>query len=850
MLVQRPLRLIAFSLLTGMALLSVYRDAPAEETQTPGAAVQRGETERRGAWLDELVFTRKADTGKAVNLIKNNRIQLFAAGISNPTIFNRIRRSAELQYEISYGTSAELTVNPAAFADDTRLNPFQSRPIREALNWLLDREYIANELYGGLAVPRYLPLNTAYPDYARLAKTARKLQLRYRHNPDKAEKIITREMEKLGAEKKNGTWMYKGAPIELDIIIRTEDAREKVGDYVGNLLQRLGFRVHRMYRNAEEASRIWIGTAPKAGKWHLYTGGWAATMINRDQANQFESFYTPRGRPLPLWQAYDPMPELDNVAQRLQRRDYDSWAERQDMMRRGLKLAMKESMRIWFVDTKSVWPHAANVKVTADLAAGIGGSYLWPYTLRYKNRTGGRMKIGAPSFLTEPWNPVAGSNWIHDQMIIRGLSDSAVLPDPYTGLFRPQRVAEGEVTVKTGIPMKRTLDWVDLERQKQIPVPEDAWIAWNTQEKRFVTVGEKHPEGLTARTRTRVTYEKGYLDQQWHDGTTVSVADIVLPWILTFVRGKKDSLLFDRSHVPALKTFKQHFKGWRIISTSPLKIEIYSDQIYPDVEWIAGSRIPGATSWHTLALGILAERNKRLAFSSDKADRSGIEWMNFVAGPSLAILDRQLQRAQRQKFIPFSKVLGAFVDKADAKRRYSRLREWREEKGHFWVGKGPFYLESVRPVEGTVVLHRFKHFPDPADKWLRFDEPEVPAVKVRGSNIVESGDAVEFEVDVTYQDQPYPRNAIRQVGFMFFDSEDRMVAEGKASPGKKAGIWTIQLGSRVTDKMGVGANNLEIAVRSTRVALPSFASFAFGIIPQGTKDELTHDNAEQAEARE
>jgi peptide/nickel transport system substrate-binding protein len=164
--------------------------------------------------------------------------------------------------------------------------------IREALNWLIDRRHVAEEIYGGLAVPRYLPLSTAFPDYARLADVARALELRYQHDPERAERVIAEEMEELGAERVNGRWVYEGQPVRISILIRTDDARQRVGDYLANLLEDLGFAVERMYRTAEEASRIWIATDPQAGQWHIYTGAWIATVINRDEATQFSYYYT------------------------------------------------------------------------------------------------------------------------------------------------------------------------------------------------------------------------------------------------------------------------------------------------------------------------------------------------------------------------------------------------------------------------------------------------------------------------------------------------------------------------------------------------------------------------------
>jgi peptide/nickel transport system substrate-binding protein len=824
----------------GIALAACmpWTAAPAQGLPERPGAEPGDPAERRGALVDRVVFTEQGDAGKAVGQIETGSRHVLGQGVSNTTIYQQVRKSRRVEYDLSYGSSAELTLNPAGpeFSDGS-LNPFAVKAIREAMNWLIDRSYVAGELYGGLAEPRYLPLSTAFPDYARLAGVARELELEYGHQPERARRVITREMQALGATREDGRWMYEGSPVRLKLLIRTEDARKQVGDYVGNLLADLGFTIDRMYRTADQASPIWIASDPAAGRWHLYTGGWVSTVINRDQAQNLSGFYTPAGRPFPLWQAYEPSEELATIAERLERRDYDSWQQRNELMARGLRLAMRNSARIWLVDALNIWPHAADVKLATDLAGGIAGSQLWPFTLRFDERVGGEMIVPVPSLLTEPWNPVAGTNWLYDQMMIRGTQDSTLLPDPFTGLYRPQRIAGAEVTVVEGAPVQRSLDWLTLERQAQIEVPADTWIDWNAGEKRFVTVGEKHPDGLTARTRVRVRYEDGYLEREWHDGTRMSLADVVLPWILQFARADQASALFDASHVPTFETFKRHFRGWRIVQREPLVIEIYSDQIYPDAETIVAARTPGTTPWHTLALGVRAERSGELAFSSDKADRNQITWLSLVSGPSLPVLDRHRREALDAGWVPYADTLSPYLRDGEARARYEALGAWREERGHYWVNDGPFLLEDVYPVEGVLVLRRYEDFPDYGDKWLRFSEAPIPELTIDGPMTVTPGESAGFGVRITSGGEPYPREGIDAVEYLLLDGTGKLVDRGEAEH-EAAGRWAVRLPPERIEALGTGANRLEVTVKSNRVALPRFGSHAFATIPEsGTEDE-------------
>ncbi|MBX3705663.1 MAG: hypothetical protein KF911_03435 [Pseudomonadales bacterium] len=806
-------------------------DTPAPDVAAAPAAMAGVDIgDRRGALVDQVVFAQESDLGKVAELIESGTHQLFAQGVSNATVFRRIRDSLGIRYSNAFGSSAELTLNPAGPRfNDGRINPFHVPAMREALNWLVDRRYVAEELYGGLAVPRTLAINTVFPDYARLAEVARTLELRYQHDPERARAAIEREMTALGAARVNGTWVHEGAPVRISILIRTDDQRRRIGDYVGNLLEGLGFEVERLYRAADEASRIWIAGDPAAGRWHIYTGGWVSTLIQRDLSDNFAYYYTPLGRPEPLWQVYRPDPELQTLAERLQRADYTTWDERQAMMSRALELSMTDSVRIWLVDVVNAQPHAANVDLTSDLAGGFGGSALWAYTLRYTDRVGGNVVVALPTLIAEPWNPVAGSNWIFDRMIMRGLTDAVVLPDPYTGLFWPQRIAAAEVAVQDDLPVIQTLDWLTLVREREIVVPADTWIAWDGAASRWISVGERHPDGLTARTRVTVRYEDDFLEHRWHDGTQVSLADLVVPMILAFDRADPESRLYDPAFQLVFDVFMQHFKGMRIVSEAPLVVELYSDQVYPDAEAILAARAPAVAPWHTLALGMLAERQGELAFSSNKADRNEVDWMSYIAGPSLAILARHLSEARASGFVPYAEVAERYLREGEAAARYAALGDWYSERRHFWVDNGPFYLHSVHPVERSVVLRRFTDFPDRADKWLRFDRPRIPALELDGPMIVRSDEAPEFELCITFDDAPYPEADIERAAYLLFDGRGRLRLEGEAeSVGD--GCWRIVLAAEQIAALGTGANSLEVAVTSVRVSLPAFATHAFATV--------------------
>lgn len=829
-------------LLAGVAGAAYFVLNSGERAIAPQASVSpaTSNSARLGAWVDEVVFREEGDPAKAVDMIEAGEVHTHAYGINDPELYRKIQSSRVIQHEISYGSTTELTFNPVGptFPRTGELNPFSVPAIREAMNWLIDRNHVVEEIYRGLAVPRFLPLTTAFPDYARLADVARQLELQYSYNPEKAKEVLTSEMKKLGATFADGKWSYKGKPVRLAFLIRSDDHRRReIGDYLSTLLDNLGFVVERQYKTATEASPIWVLGDPADGRWHMYTGGWISLAIDRDQADMFNSYYTPRGRPDPLWQAYKPSPRLDKVAEILERRDYNTWEERKQLMTEALRLSMKDSVRVWLVDAIYVWPRRKEVVLATDLAGGISGSPLWPYTIRFTEKIGGRLSFASPSILTEPWNPVAGSNWIFDNMIIRATLDAPAFPDPFTGLYWPQRIKSAEVYAEKGLPITKTHDWVGLSFVPSIEVPPDAWIDWDPAGERFITAGEAHPKGLKARTKTVVHYADDLWEASWQDGSKVSLADFVFSFIMTFDRAKPKSPIFDEAAVPAFKTFQSQFRGVRIVQKSPLVVEIYSDQLYPDAETIAAVRAAEFYTnvpWHELALGVLAERNRELAFSSSKADRLKVEWMSYIGGPSLAVLDRQLTAALQEGFIPYRSTLGEHVSPQEATDRYGKLRAWRKARGHFWVGNGPFYLHAVYPVEKIVVVRRSESFADPAKKWVRFVEPRIADVEVAGPRMVKSGTSAEFEFQVNFQGKPYPAKDVDVVRFMLFDSSGQL-AELANAEHVRDGLWRAILSGKQTARLAPGSNRLEVLVTPRVVALPSFKTFWFVTV----KDNVT-----------
>ncbi len=364
-------------------------------------------------------------------------------------------------------------------------------------------------------------------------------------------------------------------------------------------------------------------------------------------------------------------------------------------------------------------------------------------------------------------------------------------------------------------------------------MPGDAWVDWDAEQQRFLTAAEVYTETQTALRKSVVYYPADlYTSIKWHDGSNFSIGDIVLGMILTFDRAKEASAIYDAAQVPAFESFMSTFKGVRIVSEDPLVIETYSDLYGLDAE--DGNTVStwwpyyaqGQGSWHSLSLGILAETNKEAAFSAAKADELEVEWLSYIAGPTVATLKTHLDTLVVTPTLLYEPTLNQYVDTAEVQSRYANLAEWFRKRGHLWIGTGIYYLERAFPVEGTVILKRSLDYPDMADKWARFSEAAIADVELDGPGRVTIGKEAEYDVFVTFDEQPYAAADIKDVKYLVLNAKGEVAFVGQAEV-VEDGHWKIKLSADVTGKLEAGSNQLEVVVVSKLVALPSTDALTF-----------------------
>jgi peptide/nickel transport system substrate-binding protein len=306
--------------------------------------------------------------------------------------------------------------------------------------------------------------------------------------------------------------------------------------------------------------------------------------------------------------------------------------------------------------------------------------------------------------------------------------------------------------------------------------------------------------------------------------------------IMTFDPGKKDSKIYDESLGSALDTYLTHFKGVKIVSTDPLTIETYDDLFALDAENNVKDWFPntygttafagGMLAWHNLTPAVQAEADGKMAFSQDKSTNAKVDETSQISGPTLAVQMGYVDQDIANKYIPYAPTMSTYLTADDAVTAYNNLKAFYAAHNHIALGTGPYMIDKVYPVEGSITVVKYDKYPFPAGEFTGFEAPMVMTMAVDGDSSVKAGDSTTFDVTITYKDQPYPAADIDKVAYTLFNSDGSILTTGAATF-VSDGQYTITLGSDVTSKLLEGTAKLSVAAASKVVSLPTFETAEF-----------------------
>ncbi|HSB71595.1 MAG TPA: hypothetical protein VLT62_19890 [Candidatus Methylomirabilis sp.] len=221
--------------------------------------------------------------------------------------------------------------------------------------------------------------------------------------------------------------------------------------------------------------------------------------------------------------------------------------------------------------------------------------------------------------------------------------------------------------------------------------------------------------------REKLTYR--LLDSSFHDGTRVSVADLLYPYALAYrwgVRDPKRPSEFDRSIEESTALLRQSLAGVKVLRVEKTVtgfgeirlvhevpvVEVYLNSRLRDPQQLASIAPPWSSlPWDLIVLMEEAVVRGWAAFSLEEATRRGVEWMDLARGARLKDrLASLVEEFERRGYVPDP--LKGLVTAQVAKERWAALGGFYRAHGHFLVTNGPYMLEKW--AEESVVLKAFR----------------------------------------------------------------------------------------------------------------------------------------------
>jgi peptide/nickel transport system substrate-binding protein len=625
-------------------------------------------------------------------------------------------------------TSFSLILNPAP-TQAGELNPFSIKEIRFALNYIINRGFIAQEIYKGMAKPMLAHVSPFDYDYRIVHPLVREFEILYQ--PELARQIITAEMTQAGAELVDGYWNYQGKRIELRFIIRVEDERREMGDLIRAELDKLGFFVIPVYQQFAPAIFTVYGNDPQLFGWHLYTEGWGKGAPERYDFATINQMYAPWLGNMPgfqevgFWQYENE--ELDSLGKSIFTGDFKTVDERNELYLQMTKLGMEEAVRLWVATAINNFPATAELDgVTEDIASGPRGQL----TLREAYIPGENERtIGSQWVWTErsTWNPVGGFGDIYSNDIWGNIFDPPIMSHPFTGTPMPFRV---QYQVDSAGP------------SGQLDVPADAFL-WDAEASEFLPVGS----GVKATSKVTLDFS-AYFSSNWHHGQPITMADVLYSIYQSFdMAYNEDKSNIEFTIATISKPLLDTYRGFKVLSDNTLEVYINFWHFVPD--YIASYALPTSLSmpWEVLAaMDEIVFSKRQAAYTDTAAARFSVDWLSLVQDRDARLVRKTLLEFIDDGYLPLEALTlngELLVSEEEAMARYQAAIDWFDEHGLMIISNGPFKLVRFDPAAQFAELEAFRDpsYPFKPGDWFFGSSPQLEIKSVGTSAIFPGQDA-------------------------------------------------------------------------------------------------------------
>jgi len=728
--------------------------------------------EIKGPKSDKLIFKQITDDTQAMENVKTGGdrggtdLHFFRAPFG--TIKALLADERVVVVFNKRGGYTSLIFNPVPKEVTGKFNPFEYKDFRWAMQFATKRDFMVKEILTGYGAPMLSAISSYDPDWPVVADVVEELGIK--DDLTYAKSLAEQTLIKAGAVKgPDGKWRYGGEVVKIKIFIRADDAvRFQYGESFAAFLADLGFEVDKIYGDLFKAFYDVYGSDPKELKWHIYTEGWGAAGFIKYSEGTVSQFYAPWLGFMPGWATpgywnYENK-ELDDLTKKLVAGNYTSKEERDELLRKALKIGLQESVRIFLTQLFDAYVY--NKERVKGLVNEYGGGLANRFTawnIEAVRNPDKPVIIGVKYLTRGAFNPIGGLTDLYSVLIYNTLAAPGLARHPHNGDL---------------IPFHNPYKIIQSSTTPVVDVPADA-IVWDPVNHQWKQVGP----GL--KVKSAVEYDIIY--SNWHDGSPMNIYDILYSFYFLWEWSHKaeNDDRYSAKYESSVAPYIPLIKGIKVVSET--KIQIYIDYWKFDEAEIAAFLNPWTTTpWQLMYAMEQLYIDNIGSWYQDEAQARGNEWIDPISPTHSALLRQYLDSFYAANKIPDALTAGQLpvppISLDEAKQRYARSSNFIAQYGHAIISNGPFIMTKYQ-VNNVVEVIANRNYPFGPEKWSGFAvERLIKVVDVsykKPPQTVNIGETFTIDLKVNILNEPAKAQDVI-IKYWFYNPADKIISKGDA----------------------------------------------------------------------
>ncbi len=768
------------------------------------AVVYNTPAKAQGEYVNKIELEVSTNREAVLGQVATGDLDVFLQSLEG-SVYDSVRESwkEKLGTWVSEGSYNNLYLNPAHEPDtefkyicdvegEKRFNPFAVRKVRYAMNFLVNRQKMCQDLANGYANPRFIWLSSGLQVYEEYFKDLVEEEhgLTETGNKEKGLEMIDNALSNLEFNVDNaqlqkgddGYWEFKyGSGSWKDIqtigIHRTEDWRQDIGEYVAGLLDEAGIKVEAKSWDRTQAIPVVFDGDYDDLPWGYYTGGWLASGNVYYPEWSCSQMYAP-------WYGFMPTrageqnyqyenQTLDDLGQDLANGRVNTEEEYWSGLETMADVGLKESVRIFLTTETSYYVYDKDTVVGAATDAVTGWSdYFTPPTIQTTDGVLDLSQYSAEAQLyMDNWNKYGGSSGAYGAKQRRALHDMSSWNHPQSGLPMPVREnwQDGDGNIKLGYTYDE-----DGNLSKEIDVPSSA-VDYNTAEQKWEEVGSGHKSAV------KVTYD--VVEGKWHDGHDMTVRDIMASYAFDKDMATDDNRTNDYYHA----TYSSSMTPWynNIVGTEWNQDQgtftIYGDYTFPLKDKVGSYFVK--FPWlpyqvYESAEQCVAETDLASGIGPYTWDSAGegnwVHWLSEEQSQDFKSVLQNMKGNWRPPYLKAENNAPITIDQSTYDSQLDQIITFINDYGHMYDSNGVFKLTEYDSEQSTMTMERFTQedgYPWSMNHWAQ--EMQIATMVMGGISVdpqeaTQAQQGIEVGNDMTvsvtgYIDEDFPTDRNRAV---------------------------------------------------------------------------------------